>query len=166
MFETLLSASLTVLALIIIVVLIAVAVFLHWQLHLRSKRDAQLLAEQERKVAKQRTEAANSLRIIAKSYLSDQVELGEASIRISKVMDALGMNEQERMPYKVFDQIHSKLAHIPILKEWKALSKKDKRMHLKTIDSIEADYQDFAKAAAQNLAKFDENKKPHFYSAV
>ena len=166
MFETLLSTSLTLIALLIIIVLSAAAVFLHWQLHLRRKRDAQLFAEQEQKIAKQRSEAANSLRIIAKSYLSEQVELGEASIRISKVMDTLGMNEQERMPYNVFDQVHSKLAHIPILQEWKALSKKEKRDYLKTIESVQVDYQDFAKSAAKGLVDFDENKQPTFYSAA
>lgn len=164
MFDSALSIGVLVVGILIIAVLVAVAIFLHWQLHLRKKRDAQLLAEQEARIAKMRQEAINSLRIIAKSYLSEQVELAEASIRISRVMDSLELNEAQRTPYRVFDQIHSQLAHIPILSDWKALSKKEKAAHLKTINQVEKEYQDFAKDAVKQLAKF-EIVGATFYSA-
>lgn len=106
--------------------------------------------------------------------MADQVELGEASIRISRVMDLLELSDAERMPYKVFDQIHAKISHVPILKAWKALPKKEKRQHLKAIAGVEEEYRDFAKAAAQQMATFEmaapqaktsEAASPQFYSA-
>ena len=155
MFDNSLSIVLVLAAGLIIVVLASVAAYLHWQLYGRRLRNQQLLVAQEAAMAKKRQEAANSLRIIAKSYLSGQVELAEAGIRISRLMDYLGLSEAERAPYRVFDQVNGQLAHIPILKEWKSLPKKDKRNHQKTFTTTESVYKNFALEAAQLLAVFD-----------
>lgn len=164
MFETTLGTLLFFAGLIIVLLLAAVAGFLHWQLHLRKQRDAKIFAEQQVVIAKKQEEALKSLQIIAKSYMSEQVELGEAGIRISRLMDVLALTEAQRAPFKVFDQIHERLSHIPILQEWKALTKKEKFKHLKTIASVEQDFKDFAKDAAKQLAVFNP-APPQFYAA-
>lgn len=164
MFDTTLGIVLIFACITIVIILAVVASFLHWQLHLRKKRDAQLKAEQDAVIAKTQEDALKSLHIIAKSYVSGQVELGEAGIRISRLMDVLALNDAERAPFKVFDQVHERLAHIPILQEWKALSKQEKFRHNKTIASVETDFKDFAADAAKQLAKFERNK-PTFYAA-
>ena len=151
MFESVLSTSLVIAGVLIIIILAAVPL-LHWQLHLRKKRDAQLAAEHQAQAEQRRAQALNSLHIIAKSYLAEQVELAEAAIRISKLMDQLELSAAERTPFKVFDQIHAKLTHIPILKAWKALSKKEKRAHLATIAQVEQEHQAAAADAASQLA--------------
>lgn len=154
MFETTLGIILFFAGLLLILLLVAIAGFLHWQLHLRKKRDAIALAEQEVVIAKKRESALKSLHIIAKSYMSEQVELGEAGIRISRLMDVLGLTDAQRTPFKVFDQIHERLSHVPILQDWKALPKKEKFKHLKTIASVEHDFKSFAADAAKDLAVF------------
>lgn len=142
---------------LIVVALLAVAVFLHWKLY-HAKQRAQVLAkEQEQVISKKREEAFNSLRIIAKSYLAEQVELAEAAIRISRLMDFLVLNEAERMPFRVFDEVQKKIAHIPILKDFNALDKSSRREYQKTIVLVQSEYEDFAKAAAVQLADY---KKP------
>ncbi|WP_053980864.1 DUF2489 domain-containing protein [Marinagarivorans algicola] len=163
MFETMLGTLLFFVGLIIILLLAGMATFLHWQLHLRKKRDALLLAEQEAVMAKNREDALKSLHIIAKSYISGQVELGEAGIRVSRLMNVLGLTDAQRAPFTVFDQIHERLAHIPILQDWKALSKKEKFQHLKTINTVERDFKDFAVPAAKELAVF-KIVEPAFYA--
>jgi hypothetical protein len=164
MFENTLHVALVVAGAVIILTLLGVAGFLHWQLHLRKKRDAWLLAEQEAKITKNRNDAINSLRIIGKSYMAEQVELGEASIRVSNLMDYLSLTESQRAPYRVFDEVNAKIKHIPILKAWKELPAKEKRTHLKSIYRAEAEYKDFAKEAAKSLATF-EIVEAAFYSA-
>lgn len=149
---------------LILVVLFGVAIFLHWKLY-KAKQRAQVLAvEHERVINKKREEAINSLRIIAKSYLSEQVELAEAGIRISRLMDFLALNEVERMPFRVFDEINKKLAHIPILKDWKDLDKNQRRQHQKTIADVEQEYEDFAKSAATQLADYKKPAVASFYA--
>ena len=84
MFESALSTSLFFVGIAIVVLLSCVAGFLHWQLYLRKKREQQRLQTLERQIKKRRKESVHSLRIIAKSYLSEQVELAET------VMHCLG----------------------------------------------------------------------------
>lgn len=164
MFESTLQSVLFIVGVVIILTLVAVAGFLHWQLHLRKKRDALLLAEQEAKISKNREDAINSLRIIGKSYMAEQVELGEASIRVSNLMDYLSLTESQRAPYRVFDEVNAKIKHIPILQAWKDLPAKEKRAHLKAIYRAENEYKDFARDAAKSLASF-EIVEATFYSA-
>lgn len=169
MFDSALSLVLVSLAVLVILLLSAVAVFLHWQLHLRKKRAAQQEAELAAKIAKKREEAANSLRFIAQSYLAEQVELAEAGIRISKLLDFLAVNEAQRAQYRVFDEVHQRLKHIPILQAWKDLPKKEKRSHMKLINEVENEFKDFAVDAAKTLSAFNLKQlevKATFYSAA
>lgn len=169
MFDSTLSLVLVGLAALVIVLLAGVAIFLHWQLHLRKKRAAQQEAQLAAEIQKKRQEAANSLRFIAQSYLAEQVELAEAGIRISRLLDFLAANQQQRSPYRVFDEIHQRLKHIPILQAWKDLSKQERRNHTKLINEVENEFKDFAAAAAKELASFELSHlevKATFYSAA
>ena len=164
MFDSTLTITLFYAGTLIIILLSTVAVYLLWQLHLRKKRDQQLQLKYERKAKKAREDNIDSLRIIAKCYLAEQVELSEAGIRISRLMDMLELSDAQRSPYKVFDQIHKKLAHIPIFQDWEALPKKEKRGHTETIARVEEEYKDFAVDAAKQMTNF-ELAKAKFYSA-
>ncbi|HEY7771563.1 MAG TPA: DUF2489 domain-containing protein [Marinagarivorans sp.] len=164
MFENTITTLLFFAGLFVVLALAAVAGFLHWQLHLRKKRDAQLLAKQEARIAKHRQDAINSLRIIGRSYLAEQVELGEAGIRVSNLMDYLALSEAQRAPFRVFDEVNAKIKHIPILQAWKDLPSKERRQHLKVIQQTEVQYKDFAMDAAKALANFD-LVEAQFYAA-
>lgn len=169
MLDSALSLVLVCLAVLVILLLAAIAIFLHWQLHLRKKRAAQQEAELAAKIAKKRQEAANSLRFIAQSYLAEQVELAEAGIRISKLLDYLAVNEAQRAQYRVFDEVNQRLKHIPILQAWKDLPKKEKRTHMQLISEVENEFKDFAFDAAKSLSGFNLEKleaKAAFYSAA
>lgn len=169
MFDSVLSLVLVSLAVLVILLLVAVAGFLHWQLHLRKKRAAEQEAELAAKIAKKRQEAANSLRFIAQSYLAEQVELAEAGIRISRLLDYLAVNEAQRAQYRVFDEVYQRLQHIPILQAWKDLPKQEKRSHLKLINEVESEFKDFAEDAAKTLATFNLEQlevKATYYSAA
>ena len=155
MFENTLHTVLLFAGVLVVLCLVAIAAYLHWQLHLRKKRDALLMAEQEAKIAKNRESAINSLRIIGKSYMAEQIELAEASVRVSNLMDYLSLSESQREPYRVFDEMYAKIKHIPILQAWKDLPSKEKRGHLKAIYRAEVEYKDFARDAAKSLATFE-----------
>jgi hypothetical protein len=128
-----------------------------WRLLQQRKRQALRLAAQAEKAAAKGDEALTSLRIIAKSYLARQVELAEASIRISRVMDQLNLDPAERAPFGVFDRVNAELSAIPILAEWHALSKSDRQHHRKTIARVEKQYAEQAEPAAIHLARFRDN---------
>lgn len=135
----------------IIATLASIAAYLHWQLHKKQKKTLQWQQQQDALLQKKRDEAAHSLTFIAKAYIANQVELAEASIRISHLLDHVDISAEQRQSLAAFDQVAGKLAHIPILKEWKKISKKDKAKHLKTIAQTEKQFEDFALDAAQKL---------------
>jgi hypothetical protein len=154
MFESTLSIIVLICAATLLLALAGIATYLHWQLYLRRKRHEIEFAGQQASIAKGREEMITSLHIIAKSYLAEQVDLAEAGIRISRVMDLLAVSDAERAPFAVFDQVHERLSDIPIMAEFKALPKQEKRAHFKRIERVELEFQDFAKDAAIALISF------------
>ena len=143
----------------IILILTCTAIRLQWQVNARNKANTTLLKQQNAAIAAKRADTMNSLNFIARALLEGQVELAEASIRISHLLDHTGIDETRRDTFNVFDQVSKKIAHIPILKEWKALSKTEKQKHLATIASTEEHYRDFSKEAAKDLVAFTTDNK-------
>lgn len=144
-------AWLLVLAAVIIFVLAVVAGFYLRKLQLAQRVQAQQLAELEQSAADQRERVNNSIQIIARTLLDDGVGLTEASIRIRVLLDALQVEDNVREEFVAFYTIADKTSHIPILKDWKKLPRKQQFEFEKEMAALEAEYRDFALDAAQRI---------------
>lgn len=111
---------------VVILVLIVVAGVLQYKVHqLNRARKAQ---QQEREAANQaqRERINKSIQVIAQAVGADDITLTEASIRISVLLDSLGVEDPVREEFSAFYELKSATDHIPILQAWKELSTKQK----------------------------------------
>ncbi|WP_444922350.1 DUF2489 domain-containing protein [Microbulbifer sp. CnH-101-G] len=115
------------------------------------KKQAEQLAELEQAAQEQRQRVNDSIQIIARSLLDDGVGLTEASIRIRVLLDALQVEDSVREEFVAFYTIAEKTSHIPILKEWKALPRKEQFQYELEMAQVEADYKDFVLDAAKRI---------------
>lgn len=111
---------------VVILVLVVVAGVLQYKVHqLNRARKAQ---QQELEAANQaqRERINKSIQVIAQSVGSDDITLTEASIRISMLLDSLGVEDPVREEFSAFYELKTATEHIPILQAWKDLSTKQK----------------------------------------
>lgn len=139
------------LGVVIIVALAAYAGYLLWQVRkLKEKREEQQKALEEFN-QEQRERLNNSIQVIAQAILEKQVGLTEGSIRIRVLLDALGVNENVKEEFTAFYQLADAAAHIPILKAWKSLPKKDQQRYKQELFQLENIHGDFVLAAAKGI---------------
>ncbi len=136
-------------AIAVIAILIAVAAYYHVKLYNKNVKHAENEAELSKTLAENRLKNINSVEIIARAVLDDQVTLTEASIRINALVQAIRLEDDKAKELSVFRQLAEATAHIPILEKWKALSKKEKRDYDKERESIETNFRDFVVAASK-----------------
>lgn len=138
-------------ALAIIIVLAAVAGYYLWRLHKAQKRQAQQLAALETAAADQRQRVNDSIQILAKTLLDEGVGITEASIRIRVLLDALQVDKGVREEFVAFYTLAEKTSHIPILQDWKKLSRKEQFQYEQEMARLEAEYRDFTLDAARRI---------------
>ncbi|QFT55133.1 DUF2489 domain-containing protein [Microbulbifer sp. THAF38] len=148
---TMFPTWLLVVAALIIFSLAIVAGYYLRKLSIAQKKQAEQLAELEQAAEDQRERVNDSIQIIARSLLDDGVGLTEASIRIRVLLDALQVGDSVREEFVAFYTIAEKTSHIPILKEWKALPRKEQFQYELEMAQVEADYKDFALDAAKRI---------------
>ncbi len=138
-------------AALVVLVLSSVAIYYHWRLYQQRRQveERRRKAEQER--AGQRQRVLRSIEIICRAMISDQVTLTEGCIRVSVLFRALDFDEKQLNPFSVFFDMESATAHIPILDDWRKLSRKQQNMFDNERESIEAKYRDFVLDAAQRF---------------
>ncbi|AWF81623.1 DUF2489 domain-containing protein [Microbulbifer sp. A4B17] len=142
---------LLVVAALIIFSLAVVAGYYLRKLSVAQKKQAEQLAELEQAAEDQRERVNDSIQIIARTLLDDGVGLTEASIRIRVLLDALQVEDKVREEFVAFYTIAEKTGHIPILKDWKELPRKEQFKYELEMAQVEADYKDFAMDAAKRI---------------
>lgn len=136
---------------LIIVVLSAVAITLHWRLYKVKQEIKMRKAEVEQQYHLARAQLNQSVQIICRALLADQVECAEASIRISALMNQLSVNGAEREEFVAFDKLAEAISHVPILDAWKQLPKVQKKEFTSQIEQQEQLLGDFVRDAAQRM---------------
>ncbi|WP_231757462.1 DUF2489 domain-containing protein [Microbulbifer elongatus] len=136
---------------LIILVLSAIATYYCLELRTARKRQAQQLAELEAAADAQRERVNNSIQIIAKTLLEEGVGLTEASLRIRVLLDSLQVDPTVKEEFVAFYKVADKTSHIPILEDWKKLSRKEQFAFEKEMLRIEGEYRDFALDAAKRI---------------
>jgi type II secretory pathway component PulJ len=137
------------------VVIIAVLSVVAWRLQNQVKQaeDKKLAQRQEydRQVQDKRDSINKSIQILAKSLREDQLSKTEAAIRISALLEFLGVEDTTKEKYSAFFQLAEATAHIPILEKWKALSTKEKLHYDSEREVLEEKYGDFVVDAAMRI---------------
>src|SRR5690554_2362997 len=142
---------LLILALIIIAVLAGIAGVLLYKVHQKNTHQRAQLAEKEAVIKSQRDKVNNSIQILAQAVGRDELTLTEASIRISFLLDSLGVGEDVREEFSAFYQLMEQTRHIPILENWKNLSHKEQKdFDLQRLKSEES-FRDFVQDAAVRI---------------
>ncbi len=169
------SESTAYILLVIAIIIIAVLGFFAYRTikalkdkqQLNEKRLAQVIADQKER----REYAENSIRLIAIGAVDEQLDLIEACIRLNGLMDFMGYTEDQRANFGVFAEIAEATREIPMNDDWKALDKKEKRRHRKTMIQLQLKHQERIDAALEDLkaANYLSDKpksgQPMFYSA-
>ena len=142
---------LLIVASLVILALAGVAAYYLIQVQKMNKKRQQQQEEAQAALAKSRKENINSVLILARALMQNEVTYTEACIRINGLAQMLQLNEERMEKFSVFGQLATATSHIPILEAWKTLSKQDKRKFEKERLSIEEKYKDFVDAAVKEI---------------
>lgn len=142
---------LLVLAVLIVIALAAYALYLHMQLRKQEQRREAQLEELKQEADKQRDRINKSIQVIAAAMGGDQMTLTEGAMRLSVLLQSLGLSEQELEPYSSLIKLAEATAHIPILEDWKKLSTKQKLAFDKQRAELEAQYEDLVLDSSKKL---------------
>ncbi|ARU26243.1 DUF2489 domain-containing protein [Cellvibrio sp. PSBB006] len=146
-----LEIILLVIGLIIVSILAAIAGVLLYKVHQKNQVQRALLAEKEQAIKEQRANINRSIQILAQASQSEDLTLTEACIRISVLLDSLGVDDGVREEFSAFYQLRSLTEHIPILDGWKKLSRKEQMQFDLQRMKHEASYRDFVLDAAVRI---------------
>jgi len=142
---------LLVLGVIIIAVLSVIAYRLQQKVkQVEMAKEAQR-QEHEKKAKEKRDSMNKSIQILAQGLREDQVTKTEAAIRISVLLEFLGVDDSVKAEYSALFQLAEASAHIPILDKWKALSTKEKMRYDNERMALEEKYGDFVINAAERI---------------
>ncbi|MGB0449591.1 MAG: DUF2489 domain-containing protein, partial [Porticoccaceae bacterium] len=105
-------------------------------------RQQGIVAEQAEKqlaeeLATKESSARQSVQIIARALVQKDLTETEAAMRIAWLSQQIKLSEDEAQQVSVFQQLAVATSHIPILDDWKALSKSEKRRLDAERESIE-----------------------------
>lgn len=96
---------------------------------------------------------SGDIRIIAQSLLDGQVPTIEGAIRIKVLLDNYQGERREGLDVTIFERIYDQTAHIPTHQAWKDLSRAERKLHLRLMETLERDHRSEVEAAARALAQ-------------
>ncbi|MDG1307202.1 MAG: DUF2489 domain-containing protein [Porticoccaceae bacterium] len=139
------------LAAIVLLVVGGYAGYLAVQLYRRRQRLEQSKIALEDQLKTKETEARQSVQIIARALVQKDLSETEAAMRISWLSQQIVLSADEAQHFSVFQQLAVATAHIPILDDWAALKKSEKRRLNAEREGIELTFRDFIQASALEL---------------
>ncbi len=112
---------------------------------------AQREAEQEAELQAHRAHLRESLEVIARTMLEDQVELSEACIRLKVLIDNYDPDLHQQRGFAVFNELHARLAHMPTHQARKEADPKWIRKLDKERYRLEREYREDLRSAGEKL---------------
>jgi|TARA_B110000967_G_scaffold209639_1_gene266780 hypothetical protein len=146
-----LSSLTLVTAILVLVGLGSYAAFLAYRLRQQRVETEQAQIELAKELSKKEIEARQSVQIIARALVQKDLSETEAAMRIAWLSQQINLSIDEAQHVSVFSQLAGATAHIPILDDWAALSKSEKRRLGAERESIESNYREFIYASAEDL---------------
>lgn len=104
----------------------------------RGDRDARLAAD---------------IQFIAKSLLDEQCPWIEGSIRIKVLLDNYTGPRRQSLDAGVFETIYEATSHIPTHSSWRKLSRAERKLHLRHMETLEKRYKDALLRAAEDFSR-------------
>ncbi|MCJ8337891.1 MAG: DUF2489 domain-containing protein [Pseudomonadales bacterium] len=101
---------------------------------------------------------SSSIDIIVKALACGQIEVVEAGIRLKVLIDQLRPNIAENS-FPMIELIFAETGHIPKLKEWKALDKKQRKEYTRKMNKVEQQHGDQLKEEVQRLGELMVQRK-------
>jgi hypothetical protein len=154
MMSSLIYITLTLISVLIISLLGLYAFALYVRVREKDAQQKKSANTLSRELAKRQVDAENSIRVIASALTQGQVGLTEGAIRISKLSLFLGERLQSSSQYQIFSKLAEDVAHIPILENWKKLSKLEKTNFEQEKKIIEENLRDSILSSAQKIVDF------------
>lgn len=116
------------------------------------------LAEKQlaEELAAKESSARQSVQIIARALVQKDLTETEAAMRIAWLSQQIKLSEDEAQQVSVFQQLAVATSHIPILDDWKALSKSEKRRLDAERESIELNFREFIQVSAVELTTLEQ----------
>ena len=134
---------LLIIGIAILVALSLVAVYYVSELHQQNQRQQQaadLLAEKEKD---SRKSIENSIHVLCRAMVDEQVTLTEGCIRVNGLLKVLQLEQKHTENLSAFALLSDEASHIPILDEWRELSSQKKREFDMEREKLEEKYRDF-----------------------
>ena len=139
-------------ALMVIFLLAVYAIYLAFRLRQQTQKREQLLEQQKMQRERDNQEARQSIQIIARALMQKDLTDTEAAMRIAFLSQKLQPSEEEASALSIFLQLSEATAHIPILDDWTALERSEKKRLNREREDIESRYSEFVHASAKVLA--------------
>lgn len=143
--------NLLMLCAVVVVVALAVYAALLWR---RVWRNRQLL---ELHTQERNARLEGDIRILAQSLAAGQMPLIEGVIRIKVLLDNYSGPRRADLNVQLFETIYDATAHIPTHQGWKDLSKAERSLHERQMETLEqkhsAEVQQIAKQLSTGLPR-------------
>ena len=98
-------------------------------------------------------EARQAIQVIARALLQNDLSDTEAAMRISFLCQQVAATSEELESFSIFQQLAEATCHIPILEDWIALERTEKRRLNMERENIEAGFKEFIRSSATELSK-------------
>ncbi len=131
---------------VLIIVALAVYAAILWR---RVWRNRQLL---EQHTQERNARLEGDIRILAQSLTSGQLPLIEGAIRIKVLLDNYSGPRRDDLNVQVFEIIYDATAHIPTHQGWKDLSKAERRLHERLMETLEQQHSTEVQRVATQLS--------------
>jgi hypothetical protein len=139
--------------LLIITALGCYAAFLALQLQAQRKTQVAQEKSQAEHRLKNDVDARRSIQVIARALLQKDLSKTEAAMRIAFLSQKIISSKAEESALSSFLQLAEATAYIPILDDWTALERSEKRRLTAERETIDAQYSSFIDSGAETLAR-------------
>ncbi|MFT5082933.1 MAG: hypothetical protein ACI9Y1_000969 [Lentisphaeria bacterium] len=135
----------------ILAVLLCIAIYYRWLIYKHNNYDAERTAVFKQELDKRRGRSIESIVLLCRAVIDEQVSLTEASIRINALSQILLIDDNLSDSFSVFRQLSETTAHIPILERWKVLPKHEKQKYDQERAVIEEKFKEFVMVSARSI---------------
>lgn len=141
----------------ILVPLVIYAVHLGSKLSLQRRQQSSTIESFEIQKEADDKDARQSIQIIARALLQNDLSRTEAAMRIAFLSQKVKATSDEEELFSIFHQLAEATAHIPILEDWSSLERTEKKRLTTDREQIEEKYIEFVSVGAEALAKLSLN---------
>jgi len=138
---------------ILVIPLTIYAVYLASKLVKKKRQERELAKNLNSDRLEGEKDARQSIQIISRALLQKDLSETEAAMRIAFLAQKLTLSSDEATALLIFQQLAEATAHIPILEDWNALERTEKRRLTVEREGIESKYSEFVQDSAAKLSK-------------